>query len=488
MMALLLVSALTSWFIGFAFLRLVWPRSVPLLPYRFMLAALALGLGAALSATALFLWLVAFGPNRRGFIGAELALAAGLGVLALRSRKRELREPHIGAIKSGLLWFVPAALAMGIGSAVAAFVANSVAMPHGGWDAWMDWNLRARLIFRADVHWRDGFSDLIAWSHPDYPLLVQASVVRAWTWAGGEHLSASAMIACLFTFGTAALTSTALAVLRSPAQGALGALMLLSTPFFVLHGASQYADVPVGFFFLSSVALLAVHQRYAERTHRFAALAGLSAGMAAWTKNEGLLFFTCLLAAQIAMAAIARTQRKLLARQLLAFVAGAFLPLLLVGYFKVQFAPPNDLLSEDPDDIRAWLTDPSRYAIVLRPFISHLLHFGDNGLVSAVWLLVTYSLCAGLRAADRQWSWGFTILLALVLMLAGHVFVFVGTTPDITPLLNTSLDRVLLQLWPSFLVLYFMTVRTPEEFLAGPLPNAPHSQGLGEEVDVWKGS
>jgi hypothetical protein len=473
MTPLLLASALIPWCTGLALLRVVWPKNVPLFPYRFMLAPLALGLGVGLSATALFLWLVAFGPHRRGFIGAELALAAALGVLALRPARREMGELYVNVSRPGLLWLIPVALALGVGCAVAAFVANSVALPHGGWDAWMDWNLRARLIFRGDGHWQNAFSELIPWSHPDYPWVVPASVVRAWTWAGGEHLSASAMIAGLFTFGTVALAGTALAVLRSPAQGALGALMLLGTPFFVLHGASQFADVPVGFFFLSSVVLLAIHQRYAERTHRFAALAGLSAGMAAWTKNEGLLFFTCLIAAQIATAIIARTERKSLTRQLSAFLAGAFLPLLLVGYFKARFAPPNDLLSVDREDLRMWLTDPRRYAIVLRPFASHLLRFGDNGLISAPWLLVTYSLCVGLRATGRGWSWGFTIALALALMLAGHVLIFVGTTPDILPLLNTSVDRVLLQLWPSFLVLYFMAVRTPEELLTGPLPEAP---------------
>jgi hypothetical protein len=274
------------------------------------------------------------------------------------------------------------------------------------------------------------------------------------------------MVACLFTFGTVALAGTALAVLRSPAQGALGALMLLGTPFLVVHGASQYADVPVGFFFLSSVVLLAVHQRYAERTHRFAVLAGLCAGMAAWTKNEGLLFVICLIAAQIATTVVARAERKSLARQLAAFLVGALLPLLLVSYFKARFAPPNDLMSVESGDLRMWLTDPRRYAIVLRPFASHLLRFGDNDLVSAVWLLVTYSLCVGLRATDRGWSWGLTVALTLGLMLVGHIVIFVGTTPDILPLLNTSLDRVLLQLWPSFLVLYFMAVRTPEELLA----------------------
>jgi hypothetical protein len=466
MTPLLLASALISWVTGLALLRIVWPKSVPLFPYRFMLTTLAMGLGVGLSATLLFLWLVVFGPNRRGLIVTELALAAGLGVLAFKSGRRELGQTYLGSTREGLLRFVPVALALGLGCAVAAFIANSVAIPHGDWDAWMTWNLRARLIYRSDGHWQDAFSNLIPQSHPDYPLLVQASVVRAWTWAGGEHLSASILIAFLFTFGTVALAGTALAVLRSPMQGALGALMLLGTPFLIVHGASQYADVPVGFFFLASVVLLAVHQRYAESTNRFAALAGLCAGMAAWTKNEGLLFLVCLTAAQVATAAIATAERKRLLRQLAAFLGGAFLPLLLVGYFKVWFAPPNDLWSVEPDDLRMWLTDPRRYAIVLRPFLSQLLRFGDNDLVSAVWLLVTYSLCVGLRATDRGWSWGLTVALALGLMLAGHVIIFVGTTPDILPLLNTSLERVLLQLWPSFLVLYFMAVTTPEEVLA----------------------
>ena len=466
MTPLLLVSALILWFTGLALLRVVWPKNVPLVPYRFMLATIAVGLGVGLSATLLFLWLVTFGPNRRGFIGTELALAAGLGALAFQSGRRESSRMRVGTPRPGLLRLVPVALAFSLACAVATFVANSVAMPHGDWDAWMTWNLRARLIYRSDGHWQDAFSELIPQSHPDYPLLVQASVVRAWTWAGGEHLGASAMLAGLFTFGTVALAGTALAVLRSPAQGALGALMLLSTPLLALHGASQYADVPVSFFFLSSVVLLAVQQRYAQRTDRFAALAGLCAGLAAWTKNEGVLFVICLIAAQIATAAIAKAERKRLARQLAAFLLGALLPLLLVGYFKARFAPPNDLMSVESADLRTWLTDPRRYAIVLRPFVSHLLRFGDNNLVSAVWLLVTYSLCVGLRATGREWSWGFTVALTLGLMLVGHVFVFVGTTPDILPLLGTSLDRVLLQLWPSFLVLYFMAVRTPEELLA----------------------
>ena len=51
----------------------------------------------------------------------------------------------------------------------------------------------------------------------------------------------------------------------------------------------------------------------------------------------------------------------------------------------------------------------------------------------------------------------------LVLMLAVHYVVFVALAYDLPRLLNSSLDRLLLQLWPSALFLLFMAVRTPEE-------------------------
>jgi hypothetical protein len=54
-------------------------------------------------------------------------------------------------------------------------------------------------------------------------------------------------------------------------------------------------------------------------------------------------------------------------------------------------------------------------------------------------------------------------------MLAGHFAVFVSMADELARLLNSSLDRLLLQLWPSALFLFFMVVRTPEEAGAGRL-------------------
>jgi hypothetical protein len=59
--------------------------------------------------------------------------------------------------------------------------------------------------------------------------------------------------------------------------------------------------------------------------------------------------------------------------------------------------------------------------------------------------------------------------IALMLLLAGHFMVFVSMADELARLLDSSLDRLLLQIWPSALFLFFMLVRTPEEASTGPL-------------------
>src|SRR5438094_7307149 len=38
-----------------------------------------------------------------------------------------------------------------------------VRLPHGGWDAWGIWNLRARFLFLPDSDWRLAFSTIVDW-------------------------------------------------------------------------------------------------------------------------------------------------------------------------------------------------------------------------------------------------------------------------------------------------------------------------------------
>lgn len=457
----LVLSSLVSAALGTLLLRQVWPRSAGPRNWPITLA-LGTGLGAGLSSVLLFLWMLGFGPTR-AFPLAETGLLAVVGLLALTRRRStaETRSEAAGA-PSRLRLVLTVAFVVMLAVAVLAFTSLLRQHPHGGWDAWMNWDLRARMFFRGGDGWQRAFSDTFPWSHPDYPPMVASLVARAWLYADRETLLGPALVAGTFTFAAVALLATGLATLRSTSQGLLGGLVLLSTPFFLLHGTSLYADVPLAFFFLATIVSLALDDRYGAETGAFALLAGLAAGMAMWTKNEGLLF-TLSVAAGLVVAGW-RADRTGTRRRLRLFGLGLLPCLILVVTFKLAFAPPNDLLSTlGVGRTLGRLTAPARYLTVVREYTSHISGFGANGFGSAVGVLVAYLLALGPSPSETQRRWLLAGAAGLLILLAGHFMVFVSMADELARLLRSSLDRLLLQLWPSALFLFFLAVRTPEE-------------------------
>jgi len=448
---------------GVLLMRWAWPGTAAPWPWP-LGVALGAAFGPGVSAVLLYLWMLAFGPTR-GFVLAECGLLALVTALALARVRRaptlvaaRVPRDHPGRA-SGLL---AGAAGLTLAAAGAGFLGMLRRQPHGEWDAWMNWDLRARMIFRGGDAWRTAFSDLLPWSHPDYPLMVQSLVVRSWLYAGGETLGGPALVAAAFTFGTVALLVAALAALRSASQGLVAGLVLLSTPFFIVHGASFYGDVPIGLFLLATFVCLALDGRHGEVTRRFAVLAGAAAGLAMWTKNEGVTFVPAIGAGLLVSGLLSGwpTAR----RRLAGFGLGLVPMLLVVASFKLRLAPRNDLLATlGIERTIDWLTDPRRYYLTLREFITHIGAFGYNGFGSATWLLLAYLLAMGMGRRELDRIWTRTAAVALVLMLAVDYIVFVAMAYDLPRLLNSSVDRLLLQLWPSALFLLFMVVRTPEE-------------------------
>jgi Dolichyl-phosphate-mannose-protein mannosyltransferase len=469
----LALSAVVAVAIGLTIVRGLWPGSVDLRPYRFLVAALAVGVGLGITAVGLFCWLSLLGLPDRRLIAVELAMLSLLSLWHTRSRRRKVSAvPTMGPVRqtmhSTTARVVALAFAVTLGCAMAAFLGLSASRPHGSWDAWMNWNLRARLIFRSGPDWRVAFSPLLHWSHPDYPLLVQASVVRTWVYHGRETLAGPAMIAFLFAFATVGLATSAVASFRGRTQGMLAGLILLSTPFFVFHGISQYGDVPLGFFFLSTFVLMALYDRHGERTSAFAVLAGLTAGLAAWTKNEGVLFIAALVLSGVVTSKRGGSGRSL-AKEAGAFALGLLPMLLIVGYFKAGFAPPNDLMSTiGSGETLARLTDPQRYLLVAKAYLSGVVRFGFNGLASAVPLLIAYGFCVGVRPGEATKRWFRLTVVTVALVLAGHAAVFIVTTEDVARLLNSSLERLLLQLWPAVVFAWFMLLADADEATVEP--------------------
>lgn len=331
--------------------------------------------------------------------------------------------------------------------------------PYGsGWDSFAIWNLHARFLYRGGLHWRDGFSALIPWSHPDYPLLLPAAIAHFWTVLGRETPAVPVVLGLTFTFSTVGLLFSGLDLLASRTCALLGAMALLCTPFFIDLGTWQYADVPLSFYILATFVLLHLHDGLAGAEIRGTlALAGVAAGFAAWTKNEGVLFLCAVLLTRMWLSARQSSPGKGPLFQIAPMLLALAPIFALVLYFKHSIAPPGDLFSDAATMLHK-LRDPSRYWAVIKWYGKELFRFGHWLLIPIpIVMLVLYFILKSKivkRAKPSVQASG----VALGMTLAGYFLIYLITPHDIYWHLRFSLSRLLIQVWPSAIFLFFVGV------------------------------
>jgi hypothetical protein len=180
-------------------------------------------------------------------------------------------------------------------------------------------------------------------------------------------------------------------------------------------------------------------------------LAGAMAGLASCVKNEGLLFVSALTVTLLFV------KRSVLPR----FLIGAAPALIAVLFFKA-FSPSNDILgSLSMTVLRERLTNPARYGQILTILAGESLNVLLWG-AGTLPILALYLAFAGARTCDGQGSHVRVVLLTLALMMLGFITIYLITPWDLARHLGTSADRLILQLWPSTLFLFFVLARTPK--------------------------
>jgi hypothetical protein len=442
------------------------PRSVSNRTARVLAIGLGIPLGLGICSCLYFVWLNASGPPGPGLALVESVVAvcaAGALLLGHAGTKAADSVVNEEAAALGTIGRVlPVTVALAALCALAGFALTVEASPHGHWYAWMTWNLGARLLFRGGEQWTVAFSDTLR--HPDYPMLLQGAVARAWYYAGTDTIAAPITIAFLFTAATVMMTWGAVDALRSRVHAHLAALVLLTTTFLVIHGASQYADVPVGCYYLAAVVFFGFHDA-GHGTGGWVLLAGLATGLGGWTKNEGLMFMLVLATARCAAVwPLGGTRR--CTREMGLFGLGAAPALLLAAYFKLYLAPPNYLFSSGDHGLYLTLgrlLDPERYRVLAGAVKGELLAFGDTGLAWPFWVLLAFLLCVGLAPRRRTEPTLRMAVLTGCFMAAGHLLVLLIAPGDMPRLASASLTRLALQLWPVFVLASVMGAAIPLE-------------------------
>jgi len=469
MIYLLALSVVLPTLAGFFLVSLFWPKARASARHSVLKASLAVGFGLGLSSVVFFLWLLAGRASAAWLFVAEIAVLAGLAVVVLyRSRKKEdspaCHDLHTDSSEPRPIARILAAVfAIALCSAVIALAFVSLARPHGVKDSWSIWNLRARFLFRSGDHWQESFSPLVMWSSPDYPLLVPGTIARCWTYIGEETQVAPATVSIVFFAATITLIVSALSVLRSRGQGFLAGLILLGSVHFVDSGGHQLADIPVGFFVLAAFVLLCMQDRLPQHAKRLLFLTGMAVALAAWTKNEGLLFLVAITAARVVAIWLTKSGWGRL-RQIVPYAAGLAPVLVVVAYYKAYIAPTCTLIAPQTlQTVADRITNPARYLEIAVTFARKAFDLAHW----TVLLLTCYGLAAGAGKPKEERLGITTAAIAILFMLAGYFAVYVLTPYDLTLHLRWSFRRLLLHLWPGIIFICFLLLRTPEEALVG---------------------
>ena len=350
-------------------------------------------------------------------------------------------------------WLVRGVFGIVAVAAVVSALSAFMAAPHGEWDAWAVWNQKARFLYRGDSGWRALLA--IDWSNPGHPLLVPMTVARLWAYAGAESTIVPATVAMVF--GGAIVSAVIGALDARSARAWVAGSVLLAAGTFVQQVASQQADVPFAFFLVATLIVLrdvAMSKREGHEGSRSLLLAGVLAGLAAWTKNEGLVVVV-LTASFVAWMALRDAQP----RRAGWWMVGAAPAMMTLVWFKLLVAPvaPGYLAEGSTGGLlleRFFGAD--RHAIVGALLWQYARAWGGP-LANGVALLGLAA--ATLVAVTRARRSGRAMLGAVGVLVASYYVVYIQTSMEVEWLVMTTFDRLMVQIWPTLVLAAFLTQR-----------------------------
>ena len=445
---------------GVLIAHFLWPGKNDLIGISLKLF-LGIGLGLGISSLFYFIYLIFF-AGAPYFLYIEFVLFFILLAVAYFTQKKAVyaRAPRLQ------INFLQIAILMIAGfvtvTSFISLVNYSRQRANGDWDAWMIFNRAARFIYRGPETWQDAFSkDIDLIFHADYPPLLALNIASRWGILNKETNYVPMFLGFLFSLAALGLCFSALASLKSLGQAGLGLILLAGVSFFLSEGGRETADLPLAYYILASVVLLFFY--YHENRPILMVFAGFTAGLAAWTKNEGSLFVF----ASLGVIAVDGLWKRSFQR-IYTYLIGLLLPMGLLVYFKFYLAPPSEFFSAGKSKIIQDLMDLSRYQLIFDYFKNFFLHVGGWENVGIFLILCFYFLL--FHSPIKNNSSAVVISIAvLACQIIGYYVLYLISPYDLVWHLSYSLNRLFVQVYPATVFTILIASYTPETiFISDP--------------------
>lgn len=359
------------------------------------------------------------------FIWGLLGMIVGLILYVIKKRK-VFDFSSKGLDNFTLLWIILVCLAI--------IYYQKYVLPWGGWDAVAIWNLHAK--FLADKnHWSDMFQQPLSWSHPDYPLFLPSLIAMGWKSINEINFIVPVVLGVIPLIGIISLLFFAT---KNRIIGTIAAFIIIFDQRFIEQAASQYADTWLAFFILLAIYLISQLPMFPH----LAWVLGLIVTTCGWIKNEGLLFF--ILASAVALIVL-KGDRKARLRYMISCSPVFF----VLFMFKITWSPANDMVTETNTSIYVKLVSWNRYELLLQYFKNTIMD--DFPILPGLVILGLFLI----KKMPQIILYNSFILLSLLGIYLG---IYLVTPKDLSWHLNTSFYRLMHQLYPGFLLCYFLAV------------------------------
>lgn len=331
------------------------------------------------------------------------------------------------------------------------------ALPVSGWDSWAIWFLKAKVFFiEGSVPAGFLIDPSFGYSHPDYPLMIPLAVSWIYTVIGVADdsiarliypLQYGALLALFYFFVKAA----------SGVRTALVFTALLSlTPILVMHASglavkvgglytgdyAGYADLALSACFMGSASFIYLYLRDGKTSQFLCAVLFLSIG--AWTKNEGLTF--AMIGLLILWIGSVKTGKR--AGYLIAASIAVFAVFVAPwAVYKAGLGIGSEYAGRA--GLAVSFDGLTRLPVIIRYLAREL--FLLTGLFSFTWWLWMAGSLINIRGQIKLPILSLNVLA--LGQLGVYVFVYMITPADLEWHLQTSLDRLSLQLLPLFLMI-----------------------------------
>jgi hypothetical protein len=434
------------------------------------LAELSLGalFGPGLASILCFA-LVRAGVATQGSVLASLAVFLGSSALLWRKLTPKTSQSPEVSKKFTWTWALWIFAAVGLVFLLLDFQAAASANPQGEWDAMSIWNLRARFLASGGDLWRHAVSSeiggrMIGAAHPAYPLFLSAFLALNWVSAAtpvnGWDTALPIAVSLLLSLSVLALLGSSIGSRKSVALGVLAWLILLASEIFASQTSVQYSDLLQGLAFLATLVLLEAASE--SSSPRMFVAVGLAAGLSAWVKNEGLPF---------TVAALAVAVWRFRLRGLPWLALGAAPGIGALGLLKSVAQGADATLPHDLGAAIQKITQAGRWWQALLGFGKAVYDAGGaltHPVVLAVLLALALRFVPAAERRARMWLW-----IPVGVTATAEYSLYLITEANLDWHISTSVSRLVAQLWPSLIWLFFLSLRTPEEWVEVVAARAP---------------